>query len=88
MVILDAYLSSADFFKNQLFVKILIGQGIPSECQTVWNQIRPDDLSGLIWVQTSFQSLSADDMTYVGKELPEVMTGRCFHLRGSQLVAF
>ena len=26
--------------------------GIPSECQTVWIQIRPDILSGLIWVQT------------------------------------
>ena len=26
--------------------------GIPSECQTVWNQIRPDILSGLILVQT------------------------------------
>ena len=25
--------------------------GIPSECQTVWIQIRPDILSGLIWVQ-------------------------------------
>ena len=26
--------------------------GIPSECQTVWIQIRPDKTSGLIWVQT------------------------------------
>ena len=26
--------------------------GIPSQCQTVWTQIRPDVLSGLIWVQT------------------------------------
>ena len=26
--------------------------GIPSECQTVWIQIRPDVLSGLIWIQT------------------------------------
>ena len=25
---------------------------MPSECQTVWIQIRPDMLSGLIWVQT------------------------------------
>ena len=25
---------------------------IPSGCQTVWIQIRPDILSGLIWVQT------------------------------------
>ena len=33
------------FFKNNL-------SGIPSECQTVRIQIRPDILSGLIWVQT------------------------------------
>ena len=36
-------LSSADFFQNHLFWKIL--SGIPSECQTIWIQI-------LIWVQT------------------------------------
>ena len=47
--ILHAFLSSADFFQNQLFRKIL--SGLPSECQTVWIQIRPDPLSGLIWVQ-------------------------------------
>ena len=29
---------------------------IPSECQTVWIQIRPDILSGLIWVLTVFKS--------------------------------
>ena len=39
-VILHALLSSANFFQNQLFQKIL--SGIPSECQTVWIQIRPD----------------------------------------------
>ena len=44
------FLSSADFFQNQFFRKIL--SGIRSECQTVWIQIRPDVLSGLIWVQT------------------------------------
>ena len=26
--------------------------GIPSRCQTVWMEIRPDVLSGLIWIQT------------------------------------
>ena len=26
--------------------------GIPPECQTVWIQIRPSILSGLVWVQT------------------------------------
>ena len=38
------------FFQNQFFQKIL--SGMPSVCQTVWIQIRPDILSGLIWVQT------------------------------------
>ena len=33
--------------QNQL-LKII--SGIPSECQTVWIQIRPGVLSGLIWV--------------------------------------
>ena len=44
------FLSSADFFQSQLFQKILAE--IPSECQTVLIQIRPDILSGLIWVNT------------------------------------
>ena len=48
--IVHAFLSSADFFQNQLFQKIL--SGIPSECQTDWIQIRSDILSGMIWVQT------------------------------------
>ena len=33
----------------------------PSECQTVWTQIRTDILSALIWVQTGLQKLSADE---------------------------
>ena len=45
------FLLSADFFfQNQIFRKIL--SGIPFECQTDWIQIRPDILSGLIWVQS------------------------------------
>ena len=44
------FLSSADSFKNKLFEKIL--SGIPSESQTVWILIWPDDSSGLIWVHT------------------------------------
>ena len=44
------FLSSADFFRNQRFRKFL--SGMLSECQTVWTQIRPDFLLGLIWVQT------------------------------------
>ena len=40
------FLSSADFFLNQLFQKII--SGIPSECQTVWMEIRTDILLVLI----------------------------------------
>ena len=36
--------------QNQLFPKLL--SGISSECQTDWIQIRPDKMSGLIWVQS------------------------------------
>ena len=39
-----------DFYQNQHIRKLL--SEIPSECQTDWIQIRPDVLSGLIWVQT------------------------------------
>ena len=53
------------FFQNQLLRKIL--PEIPSECQTVWNQIRPDILSGLIWVQTVCTGYQ--QTTLVGKEL-------------------
>ena len=49
-VIFDDFLSSADFFQNYLFQKIL--SGTLSECQTVWIQVRTDILSVLIWVQT------------------------------------
>ena len=38
------------FLQNQLYQKIL--SGLQSECQTVWILIRPDIMSGLIWVQT------------------------------------
>ena len=46
MGIFNAFLSSADFVQIQLFLKIL------QKCQTDWIQIRPDVLSGLIWVQS------------------------------------
>ena len=42
--------STVVVFQNQLFQKIL--SGIPPECQTAWIQIRPNMMSGLIWVQT------------------------------------
>ena len=38
--IFHAFLSSAVYFKKKLFPKIFSGK--PSECQTVWIQIRPD----------------------------------------------
>ena len=38
------------FFKLTFLQKYL--SGIPSECQTVWIQIKPGVLPGLIWVQT------------------------------------
>ena len=60
-VILHAFLSSADFFQNQRFLKIL--SGIPSECQTIWINI----LSGVIWVQTVCKHYQ--QTTLVGKEL-------------------
>ena len=47
-VIFHTILSSADSFKINFFEKIL--SGIPSECQTVWTLIRPDDSSGLICI--------------------------------------
>ena len=46
-------LSSADFLQNYNFLKIF--SGILSKCQTVWNQIRPDVMSGLIWVQIVYK---------------------------------
>ena len=35
-----------------LSIQIRLTSGIPSGCQTGWIQIRPDILSGLIWVHT------------------------------------
>ena len=58
-------MSSADFFQNQLFRKIILG--IPPECQIIWIQIRPDILLGLIWVQTVCKGYQ--QTTQVGKEL-------------------
>ena len=58
-------LSSAVFIKYQLFRKIL--SGITSERQTVWTQVRPNNLLGLIWVQTVCKGYQ--QTTLVGKEL-------------------
>ena len=64
-MLLGAFLSPADFEKNQLFRKIL--SGIKSECQTVWIEIRSHVLSGLIWVQTVYKGYQ--QTTLEGKEL-------------------
>ena len=66
-VIFHAFLLSADLFQNQFFRKIL--SGIPSECQTVWIQIRPDIVSGLLCVQTVCKGFQQMTLHVVGKEL-------------------
>ena len=60
-------LLSAHFFKINYFEKFL--SGIPSECQTDWIQIRPDVLSGLIWVQSVCKGY--EQTTLGGNELRE-----------------
>ena len=67
-------LSSADFFQNQLFQKIL--SGTLSECQTVWIQIRTDIVSVLIWVQTVCKSYQ--QTTLVSKELIQYLLSNSF----------
>ena len=70
------------FFQNQLFLKIL--SGISLECQTDWIQIRPDVVSGLIWVQSVCKG--SQQTTLVRMELMlglimyvyVVYTGSCF----------
>ena len=66
------------FFQNQLFRKIL--SEIPFLCQTVWIQIRPDILSGLIWVQTVCKSYQ--QTTLVDKELRHHLQNFSFQLQG------
>ena len=52
------------FFKINIFDFF---SGIPSVCETFWIQIRPDNLSGLIWVQTVCKGYH--QTAIVGKEL-------------------
>ena len=61
-IFLCAFLSSADFFQNQFLEKN--HSGTLSECQRVWIQIKPDNSSGLIWVQNCLQKYQK--MTLVG----------------------
>ena len=64
-IFFHAFLSFDDFFQNLCSRKIL--SGIPSECQTVWTQIRTDVLSVLIWVQIVCKGYQ--QTTLIGKEL-------------------
>ena len=41
----------------------------PSECKKVWIQIRPDVLSGLIWVQTVCKRQSVGELAYIRDDL-------------------
>ena len=50
----------ADFLQNYVFKKINHPRP-PSECQTVWIQIKTDILLVFIWVQTVCKRLLADD---------------------------
>ena len=59
------FLLTADFFSKPTFSKIV--SGIPPECQTDWIRIRPDILSGLIWVQ--FAKVTYGQTTLVGNGL-------------------
>ena len=68
------FLSSADFFQNQLFKKIL--SGIPSECQTVCILVRPDMMLGLMLVQTVCKG--DQQTTQVGNSF--LVSGDFFHL--------
>ena len=63
------------FFKLTFLKKKL--SGISSEGQTVWNQIRPDILSGLIWVQ----AVCKGDISRQGvKEFTIVFAPRDIHI--------
>ena len=63
------FLSSADFFKINFLKKNL--SAITPECQTDWNQIRPDFLSGLILVQSVCKGY--EQTAIVDKELTFVL---------------
>ena len=63
-VIFYAFLSSVEFFQIQLFMKLLQEY---LQCQTVWIPIRPDIMSGLIWVQSDCKCY--EQTTLVGNEL-------------------
>ena len=62
--------SAADFFQNQF-------------CQSVWIQIRPNFMSGLIWVQTVCNGYQ--QMTQVVKELMKPFINALSTYRGMDI---
>ena len=61
--------SAVIFFKISLLLLFFLKKnlsGISVECQAVWNQVMPDVLSGLIWVQ--FFCKGYQQMTLESKE--------------------
>ena len=58
------------FFKINFFGKI--HSGTPSECQTVWIQIRTDTVSALIWVQTVCKGDKKSPLTWKELNIYEV----------------
>ena len=65
------YFSEDGFSQSKIdFLKKILS-GILSVCQTVWMQIRPDGLSGLIWVQTvckgyQHRTLASKELFFTG----------------------
>ena len=70
----SCFLSFANFFSTSTFSKNSIRNMVSSECQTDWIQIRPDILSGLIWIQSGCKGY--EQTTLVGKELTRQMANR------------
>ena len=58
------------FFRNQLLRNLI--SRIPSDCQTVWIQIRPDVLSGQIWVQTVCKDYQLTTPVHVDRVLRDL----------------
>ena len=50
VILHDFFCHPLIFLQKLMFQKIL--SGIQSVCQTAWVQIRPDKMSGLIWIPT------------------------------------
>ena len=71
------YFRLLTFFKIK-FLKIN-HPGPPSECQTVWIQIKTDILLVFIWVQTVCKRLLADDKIITG--MRRVITGKYFSVQ-------